>query len=1286
MLSAFTSRKTALFLSFALVWGVAAQDGNPAPKQPSPRPYKSFGAKHKVEVNALEALRLGGRTIAVYGDRHLVEIDSAQLESLSPDGAPASLRDQYNVISFRSGAIDTTITPRTPSTESGGERLHIVQFAGPLQPEWYEELVATGVNVIQYIPENAYLVYGDSDAINRIGEMAQQKAHVQWESAYNPEYKFTEVSLAERVKRVTEEQMRGMRNRNAAAPAATAVPTSNFVVQLVAPGSPSTIALIDQFKSGAYINDYSILKYRNIEVSLPGDAAIKILASQPDVVTIEPAYAPTRTFDERQNMLIAGKLTGNAPTTGIDWLAYLASKGFNPSTPSSFVVDLADSGIDNGTTNPNHFALFAGGTYANGSRVMYNRLEGTPNTNSTLVGLDGHGTLNAHIIGGYVPSGTANGVNYSLTPHTDSSGFRYGLGVAPFVRLGSSVIFDPYFATNPNYPNMASRAYRDGARISNNSWANGGNGIYNALSQAYDALVRDAQPTGSAISNPGNQQMIYVFAAGNQGSSASSVNAPATAKNVITVGASEGVNLFGGSDSCLTPVPDTAADSANDMATFSGRGPTADGRIKPDTVAPGTHITGGVAQASQVYTGNGSAISGFTGFGLCGGPNGSLFFPTTQQWYSAGSGTSMAAPAVTGVAALIYQDFINRGLTPPSPALTKALITNSARYMTGLSANDNLYSNNQGMGMVATDTYFDTMAGPKLLLDESELFTSTGQARVFTGNIADSNKPTRISLAWTDAPGSTSGNAYVNNLDLEVVFNGQIYRGNVFSGANSAAGGAADQRNNLESVFLPAGSGGPIAITVRATNIAGDGVPGNATPLDQDFALVVSNFTSVPRPVVTLTGATITSRSCTSAASIMDPGELITMNVTLQNAGFVPTSSVAAFLQTTGGTQTPTASQNYGILAPGASATRSFSFRVDPALPCGATAVQSFTIADGSSSVATYSNSAITGIPTLSFFENFDGVTAPALPSGWTTACTGPGCAQTPAAPFNTAGVQFRTGAFLGYVSSSPNSVGVGNPSNGADATLTSPTFTYLPGTTFSFQHRFFLETNYDGGVLEISANGGPFQDILAAGGTFTANGYNNKIFASADGSPLRGLPAWSGDSGSSLTVTGTLPDSSAGQPVSLRFRMGSDASAARVGWAIDNFQIFGGRTCCTPAAPAPVSPNLSFSITGSGPQSSTSLPVALRLVNGSSGGAQNVVINSIVVSRLAGTGNVTLATTTPISIGAVAGGSTTPVPITLTRDLTVTRVRVVVNATYTDPTIGSSRTITQTLSFFPSN
>jgi len=137
--------------------------------------------------------------------------------------------------------------------------------------------------------------------------------------------------------------------------------------------------------------------------------------------------------------------------------------------------------------------------------------------------------------------------------------------------------------------------------------------------------------------------------------------------------------------------------------------------------------------------------------------------------------------------------------------MTKAFLVNSARYLNGSGANDSLWSNNQGMGEVNLGTAFDGTA--RIVRDEvaGDKFTGTGQTRTFTGTIVDPSKPFRVTIAWTDAPGNTSGNAYNNDLDLTVTVGGNTYKGNVFSGAFSVTGGTADSKDNLENVFLPAG-------------------------------------------------------------------------------------------------------------------------------------------------------------------------------------------------------------------------------------------------------------------------------------------------------------------------------------------------------------------------------------------------------------------------------------------------------------------------------------------------
>jgi hypothetical protein len=297
----------------------------------------------------------------------------------------------------------------------------------------------------------------------------------------------------------------------------------------------------------------------------------------------------------------------------------------------------------------------------------------------------------------------------------------------------------------------------------------------------------------------------------------------------------------------------SAANNANDIISFSSRGPCDDARKKPDIVAPGTHVYGAASYAP-----------GYNGSGVC-----NQYYPAGQTKYCWSSGTSHSTPALAGAAALLRQWFANKGYTPPSPAMTKAVLMNGAQYLTGVSANDHLWSNSQGMGGVhLTRTFANVGRVLRDQLDE-DLFTASGQQRVFSSSIGDASQPTRVTLAWTDAPGPTTGNAYVNDLNLEVTLNGlTLYRGNNFSNALSYAGGTADPRNNVESVFLPAGTSGSLEIKVVAANIAGDGVPGNATTLDQDFALIVYNAAIGTPEVVTLPATNVGASTATLVGTV----------------------------------------------------------------------------------------------------------------------------------------------------------------------------------------------------------------------------------------------------------------------------------------------------------------------------------------------------------------------------------------------------------------------------------
>jgi hypothetical protein len=203
--------------------------------------------------------------------------------------------------------------------------------------------------------------------------------------------------------------------------------------------------------------------------------------------------------------------------------------------------------------------------------------------------------------------------------------------------------------------------------------------------------------------------------------------------------------------------------------------------------------------------------------------------------------------------------------------------------------------------------------------------------------------------------------------------------------------------------------------------------------------------------------------------------------------------------------------------------------------------------------------------------ENFDGVAAPALPPGWTSSFM-PGPADCTPSGNCALGTDWVTTTDDPH--SPPNSVFHNAPGCVTDSFLETPTFVAGPTNyaSFSFWHSFDLENERDGGVLEISIEGGPFVDFAALG---RDPGYNGRI-ASDSFSPIAGRPAWTGNSGGyNQTYFIRFPDVAGGYRVRVRFRLASDCAGAGTGWRIDNVLVYDNIGCQppTPTPPPPFSP-----------------------------------------------------------------------------------------------------------------
>ncbi|PYQ10587.1 MAG: hypothetical protein DMH00_10660 [Acidobacteria bacterium] len=320
----------------------------------------------------------------------------------------------------------------------------------------------------------------------------------------------------------------------------------------------------------------------------------------------------------------------------------------------------------------------------------------------------------------------------------------------------------------------------------------------------------------------------------------------------------------------------------------------------------------------------------------------------------------------------------------------------------------------------------------------------------------------------------------------------------------------------------------------------------------------IADLCLVPIPVLGSAGAvTPTTEGCSPATGGLDPGETVSVALPLKNSGAADTLDLVATLLPGGGVKAPSGPQSYGALAAGGpSVSRTFSFTVDPNLICGGTMTVTLSLADGGTDLGTASFVLTLG----EFFrENFDGQVVPALPAGWTDSSTG--AAPPPA---------WATTNITGYFVSAPNGAFTGSSGSVSERRLDSPTLAVPPvSAQLTFKNNFSLQANADGGVLEISINGGAFTDILVAGGNFVSGGYNGTI-SFTSGSPIGGRAAWTGaniaGSNGFITTRVNLPGSALGHDIKLRWRaaFNNATSTTGGGWRIDDVSLVTS-TCCGP-------------------------------------------------------------------------------------------------------------------------
>ena len=275
---------------------------------------------------------------------------------------------------------------------------------------------------------------------------------------------------------------------------------------------------------------------------------------------------------------------------------------------------------------------------------------------------------------------------------------------------------------------------------------------------------------------------------------------------------------------------DKVANNKKGMAAFSSRGPTADGRVKPDVVAPGTYVLS--TKSTLVTFANYWAKPSQLGYGA-----------VYDNYFAADGGTSMATPLTAGAAALVRQYYTDvQGVSDPSAALIKATLISGAynmapgQYGTGRYREiHNLPDDSQGWGRVnVMDSITPPAQGKVRFVDSAGVIT--GQTLSYGYEVIAASVPVKVALVWSDYPGTASaGRQLVNDLDLTVTGpDGKIYHGNQFNALNSFSTPGAteyDKINNVEVVNIKPSAVGPLEIAVN-----GSAVPDGPQP----FALVIN--------------------------------------------------------------------------------------------------------------------------------------------------------------------------------------------------------------------------------------------------------------------------------------------------------------------------------------------------------------------------------------------------------------------------------------------------------------